>query len=115
MWTELSLLWPETAGLPVVDRDARVGHDAPGFRPGSDASRPGVRTGDPSLLLAGDWVRLPFPSALMERAAVAGVLAAGDVLAAAGARAEPVEVIRPRGLVRRRSGNVAGARIAGTS
>ena len=115
MWTELCLLWPETARLPVVDRDARVGHDAPGFPPGSDASRPGVRTGDPSLLLAGDWVRLPFPSALMERAAVTGVLAAGDVLAAAGVRAEPVEVIRPHGLLRRTSGNVARARIAAAS
>ena len=113
MWTELGLLWPETAELSVVDLDARVGHDAPGFPPGSDASRPGVRTGDRSLLLAGDWVRLPFPSALMERAAVTGVLAAGDVLAAAGARAEPVEVIRPHGLLRRTSGNVARARIAG--
>src|SRR5829696_267910 len=115
MWTELGLLWPETAELSVVDLDARVGHDAPGFPPGSDASRPGVRTGDRSLLLAGDWVRLPFPSALMERAAVTGVLAAGDVLAAAGARAEPVEVIRPHGLLRRTSGNVANARIAGPS
>jgi hypothetical protein len=51
----------------------------------------------------------------MERAAVTGVLAAGDVLAAAGVRAEPVEVIRPQGLLRRTSGNVAGARIAGAS
>jgi isorenieratene synthase len=53
------------------------------------------------LLLAGDWVRLPFPSALMERAAVTGVLAAGDVLTAAGARAEPVITVRPTGLLRR--------------
>ena len=112
MWTELGGLWPEVTGLRVLDRDARVGQDAPGFPPGSDASRPAVRTDDPGLLLAGDWVRLPFPSALMERAAVTGVLAAGDVLAAAGARAEPVEVIRPRGLLRPRAGNVAEARIA---
>lgn len=101
LWTELGGLWPEVRGLRVLDSDARVGHDAPGFPPGGDADRPGVRTDDPGLLLAGDWVRLPFPSALMERAAVTGVLAAGDVLAAAGARAEPVEVIRPYGLLRR--------------
>ena len=101
MWTELAGLWPEVAGLRVVDRDARVGHDAPAFPPGSDPDRPGVRTDDPGLLLAGDWVKLPFPSALMERAAVTGVLAAGDVLTAAGAGAEPVEVVRPYGLLRR--------------
>jgi carotenoid phi-ring synthase / carotenoid chi-ring synthase len=101
MWAELGGLWPEVRGLRVVEREVRVGHDAPGFPPGSDATRPGVRTTDPTLLLAGDWVRLPFPSALMERAAVTGVLAANDVLAAAGARAEPVRTIRPHGLLRR--------------
>ncbi len=99
MWTELAGLWPEVAGLRVLHREARVGHDAPGFPPGSDASRPGVRTGDPTLLLAGDWVRLPFACALMERAATTGVLAANDVLARAGARAEPVTTVRPRGLL----------------
>jgi len=101
MWTELGGLWPEVAGLRVLHRETRVGHDAPGFPPGSDASRPGVRTGDPTLLLAGDWVRLPFASALMERAATTGLLAANDVLARAGARAEPVTTVRPRGLLAR--------------
>jgi isorenieratene synthase len=104
MWVELGGLWPEAAGLRVLDRETRVGHDAPGFPPGSDASRPGVRTGDPTLLLAGDWVRLPFASALMERAATTGVLAAGDVLSRAGARAEPVTTVRPHGLLARRRG-----------
>jgi carotenoid phi-ring synthase / carotenoid chi-ring synthase len=101
MWAELGVLWPETTRLRVLHREARVGHDAPGFPPGSDASRPGVRTGDPTLLLAGDWVRLPFASALMERAATTGVLAANDVLTRAGARAEPVTTVRPRGLLAR--------------
>ncbi|CAA9244385.1 MAG: hypothetical protein AVDCRST_MAG41-1612 [uncultured Corynebacteriales bacterium] len=99
MWAELGALWPEVRGLRVLDRETRVGSDAPGFPPGSDATRPGVRTGVPGLLLAGDWVRLPWASALMERAATTGVLAAGDVLTAAGARAEPVTAIRPRGLL----------------
>jgi carotenoid phi-ring synthase / carotenoid chi-ring synthase len=101
MWTELTGLWPEAAGLRVLHREARVRHDAPGFPPGSDGSRPGVRTGDPTLLLAGDWVRLPFASALMERAATTGVLAANDILTRAGARAEPVTTVRPRGLLAR--------------
>ena len=101
MWAELGGLWPEVRDLRVADRTTRVGTDAPGFPPGSDADRPGVRTDDPGLLLAGDWVRLPFPSALMERAAVTGVLAANDVLARAGARPEPVDTIRPYGLLRR--------------
>ncbi|HEY6745576.1 MAG TPA: FAD-dependent oxidoreductase [Mycobacteriales bacterium] len=99
MWAELTGLWPEAGRLRVLDRETRVGLDAPGFPPGSDGTRPGVRTGDPTLLLAGDWVRLPFASALMERAATTGVLAANDVLTRAGARAEPVTTVRPRGLL----------------
>jgi isorenieratene synthase len=102
MWAELAGLWPEVGGLRVLDRETRVGLDAPGFEPGSDKTRPGVRTGAETLLLAGDWVRLPFASALMERAATTGVLAAGDVLTRAGARAEPVTTVRPRGLLARR-------------
>jgi isorenieratene synthase len=99
MWAELAGLWPETAGPRILDRETRVGVDAPGFPPGSDATRPGVRTGEPTLLLAGDWVRLPFSSALMERAATTGVLAANDVLTRAGSRAEPVTTVRPHGLL----------------
>jgi carotenoid phi-ring synthase / carotenoid chi-ring synthase len=106
MWAELGALWPEVRDLRVLDRETRVGHDAPGFPPGSDATRPGVRTGDPTVLLAGDWVRLPYASALMERAASTGVLAANDVLAAHGARPEPVTTVRPTGLLTR---NVARA------
>jgi isorenieratene synthase len=101
MWTELGRLWPEAARLRVLHGETRIAQDAPGFPPGSDGSRPGVRTGDPTLLLAGDWVRLPFASALMERAATTGLLAANDILARAGARAEPVTTIRPRGLFAR--------------
>lgn len=102
MRTELAGLWPETAGLRVVDIDARVGVDAPAFDPGSDATRPGVTTDAPGVRLAGDWVRLGFPSALMERAAAAGMLAAGDVLTAVGAAPEPVWSVPPRGLLARR-------------
>ena len=41
-----------------------------------------IRRGAPDrLALAGDYVRLPFSSALMERAAASGVLAAHTVLA----------------------------------
>ena len=98
MWSELAALWPEARSMRVIDLEARQESKAPGFQPGSDADRPGVRTDAAGLVLAGDWVSLPFPTALMERAAASGVLAANDVLAAAGARAEPVYSVRPRGL-----------------
>ncbi len=99
MRAELAALWPETAAAQTVHLDARVGTDAPAFGPGSDAVRPGVTTDAPGVRLAGDWVRLGFPSALMERAAASGMLAAGDVLTAVGAAPEPVWSVPPRGLL----------------
>ena len=82
MRSELTSVWPETGELGTVHCVARVAADAPAFRINSDATRPGVTTDAPGVRLAGDWVRLAFPSALMERAAASGMLAAGDVLTA---------------------------------
>ena len=48
-------------------------------------------------------IRTDFPSALMERAAATGILAANRILRAAGAATEPVHSIRPRGLLARRA------------
>ena len=71
----------------------------PAFTPGSHAWRPGVETDAPGLYLAGDGIRTEFPSALMERSAATGIIAANHILRAEGAAAEPVRSIRPRGLL----------------
>jgi carotenoid phi-ring synthase / carotenoid chi-ring synthase len=99
MWAELGGLWPEVRSLSIVETEDRVGRDAPAFGLGSDATRPGVETDAAGLLLAGDWVRMPFPAALMERAAASAVLAANAVLTAHGAAPEPVLSVAPRGLL----------------
>ncbi|MET0493858.1 MAG: FAD-dependent oxidoreductase, partial [Actinoplanes sp.] len=103
MWAELGNLWPETAGMTILDVDERVGRDAPAFGLGSDASRPGVGTDAPGLFLAGDWVRMPFPAALMERAAASAVLAVNAILESHGVGPEPVLSVVPRGLLAPRS------------
>jgi isorenieratene synthase len=103
MTAELHALWPETAAARVIDRDARVGRDAPAFGLGSDATRPGVRTDAAGLYLAGDWVRMPFPSALMERSASSAILAVNAVSERYGVRSEPVWSVPPRGLLAGRS------------
>ncbi|MFG1950554.1 FAD-dependent oxidoreductase [Micromonospora sp. NPDC048830] len=102
MWRELAALWPEAARLRVRELRARVAAQAPAFAPGSHAGRPAVRTDAAGLYLAGDGIRTDFPSALMERAAATGIVAANHILRAAGAAAEPVRSIRPRGLLARR-------------
>jgi isorenieratene synthase len=99
MLAELAGLWPEVAGLPVVDLRARVEAQAPSFPPGGHATRPGVATGADGVYLAGDGIRTDFPSALMERAAATGIIAANHVLRAEGGAAEPVWSIRQRGLL----------------
>jgi isorenieratene synthase len=103
MWAELRGLWPETKEMAVLDVEERVGGDAPAFEVGSDAMRPGVRTDAPGLHLAGDWVKMPFPSALMERAAASAVLATNAILHSRGARPAQVWSVPTRGLLTKRA------------
>ena len=95
----LSALYPETAAAGVVEERWLLRADAPAFPPGSHAGRPGVETGVPGLALAGDMVRLDFPSALMERAVASGMLAANSVLRRWGVAPEPVWSVPTRGLL----------------
>jgi len=97
--TRLAALYPETAGAGVVEERWLVRADAPAFGPGSHAGRPRVETPVPGLALAGDLVRLDFPSALMERAVASGVLAANSVLRRWVVAPEPVWSGPTRGLL----------------
>lgn len=73
-------LHPELAEAEVVHEEVLVRADCP--LPGLDpwADRPGVRTPDPRVVLAGDGVRCELPVALMERAATTGFQAANALL-----------------------------------
>jgi isorenieratene synthase len=51
---------------------------------------------------------MPFPCALMERAASSGLLAANAILGKHAAHPEPVLSIRPNGLLVRRGGRDRG-------
>jgi carotenoid phi-ring synthase / carotenoid chi-ring synthase len=95
----LSRVYPETAAASVVEDRYLVRADAPAFPPGSHAGRPTVETPAPGLALAGDLVRLEFPSALMERAVASGMLAANSILHRWGVTPEPVWSGRSRGLL----------------
>ena len=92
-------LYPETRDAEILEERYLLRRDCPAFRCGSDGSRPGVQTPIETLALAGDFVSLPFPSALMERAAASGFLAANALLATRGIRPEPVYTVPPRGLL----------------
>jgi len=72
----LHAAYPESRGARELERRFLWRQDCPGFPPGIHARRPTVTTPFPDLCLAGDLVRMPEPSALMERAAASGLAAA---------------------------------------
>jgi len=94
-------LYPECREARILDERLLVDQDCPAFGPGTYATRPGVVTPHRGVVLAGDFVRLPIPSALMERATASGFLAANHLLAAHDVRPEPVECVPRRGLLAR--------------
>ncbi len=91
--------YPELREARVVDEVFLIRRDCPAFFPGSHANRPTVETPIDGLALAGDFVRTPFPSALMERAAATGFMAANHLAARWDARPEPIWSVPPRGLL----------------
>lgn len=58
------------------------------FPVGGYRDRPGVRSPDPAVTVAGDAVRTDLPVALMERAATSGFLAANALLGRWGVRGQ---------------------------
>lgn len=99
----LKSFYPEFAAAKVIDERFLMRRDCPSFAPGSDAIRPTVATGNEGITLAGDFVRLPLPTALMERAVASGFLAANCLLAPQDIKPEPILSIPLSGLFGRRS------------
>jgi isorenieratene synthase len=96
-------LYPETRDAQTVHQVFRLDRDCPAFPPGGHAGRPGVVTPEEGLALAGDYVRLSLPTALMERAAASGILASNHLLSRWEVRPEPIWSVPLVGpLVRRR-------------
>ena len=94
--------YPEFMGATVIDERFLMRSDCPAFAPGSDAIRPAVATAHEGITLAGDFVRLPLPTALMERAVASGYLAANTLLAPQGVRPEPILSISLHGMLGKR-------------
>jgi isorenieratene synthase len=95
----LDAIYPEFHGARTVEDRFLLRADCPSFYPGGYAQRPAVPTPWPGLALAGDFVRLPWPTALMERAAASGMLAASTILNRYDVRPEPLWSVAPRGIL----------------
>ncbi len=90
LWGELLVLHPELAGSRIRHEEWLVRDDCPLVGTEPWASRPGVVSPDPRVVLAGDGVRCELPVALMERAATTGFQAADRLLASYGVRGHGV-------------------------
>jgi isorenieratene synthase len=94
---QLHATYPETRAARVLDTRFILKRDSPAFLPGSRRSRPAVASPLPGVFFAGDFTRLPFPTAPMERAAASGFLAANAILGGWGKRTRPIAHGRLRG------------------
>ncbi|MGB8332146.1 MAG: FAD-dependent oxidoreductase [Polyangiales bacterium] len=97
---ELSYYFPELTGLTISAEALQVRHDFPAFAPGQHTHRPDPRTPIDGLLMAGDWVRLPFPATHMEAAFSSGLVCANTIFDSLGLQQEPIYTVAPRGLLR---------------
>lgn len=95
----LHALYPETQAAKVVEERWLVRQDCPSFERGQHDLRPTVATPIKNVYLAGDFVKLDVPTALMERAVMSGFLAANHILEARAGTAQPIRHVSTRGLL----------------
>lgn len=92
---------PEMADAIVLGQTIGDYDNFTSFEAGTGLTRPSPWTlredGVTNLMLAGDWVQAPTPSALMERAVVTGRLAANECLLADGVRESGYQHVSPLG------------------
>jgi isorenieratene synthase len=97
---ELYEIVPDLKGATMLHRQLVNQKNFAGFPPGSFANRPQTTTAASNLLFAGDWVRMPFPCGLMERAVSSGLLAANAILQQEGTQRRPILSVNPEGVLK---------------
>ena len=95
---ELWEIVPELEGANILHQELVNQKNFAGFPPGSYPNRPGSATAVPNLMFAGDWVKMPFPCGLMERAVSSGLMAANEVLQREGSARRPLMSVNPEGV-----------------
>jgi len=96
---ELYTIVPELKQAKILHRELVNQHNFSGYPPNSYAERPETSTTIPNLIFAGDWVKMPFPCGLMERAVSSGLLAANEILHREGLQRRSLFSVNPEGLL----------------
>ncbi|NMG21083.1 FAD-dependent oxidoreductase [Brasilonema bromeliae] len=96
---ELYEIVPELKQANMLHRELVNQKNFSGYPPNSYAERPETSTNISNLVFAGDWVKMPFPSGLMERAVSSGFLAANEILHREGLQRRTLLSVNPEGLL----------------
>lgn len=96
---ELYDIVPELKQANLLHRELVNQHNFSGYPPNSYAERPETHTTLTNLFFAGDWVKMPFPCGLMERAVSSGLLAANEILHREGLQRRTLLTVNPEGML----------------
>lgn len=96
---ELYEIVPALQQATLLHRELVNQKNFSGYPPNSYANRPETSTPMKNLLFAGDWVKMPFPCGLMERAVSSGLLAANEVLHREGLQRRAILSVDPEGIL----------------
>ncbi|HIK36844.1 MAG: FAD-dependent oxidoreductase [Geminocystis sp.] len=94
---ELIEIVPELAGAKILHQQLVNQKNFSGYPPNSYKNRPETETQIANLVFAGDWVKMPFPCGLMERAVSSGLLAANAILHKEGLKRRNLFSVNPSG------------------
>jgi isorenieratene synthase len=97
---ELYEIVPALTQATVLHRELVNQKNFSGYPPNSYRDRPQTSTNVSNLVLAGDWVKMPFPCGLMERAVSSGLLAANTILQQEGLQRRMLLSVNPEGLLK---------------
>ena len=97
---ELYEIVPELKQANMLHRELVNQKNFSGYPPGSYAERPETSCAVPNLVFAGDWVKMPFPCGLMERAVSSGLLAANAILYQEGLQRRSLLTVNPEGVLK---------------
>jgi isorenieratene synthase len=96
---ELYEVVPELAQAKLLHRELVNQKNFSGYPPNSYQQRPETQSEIANLVFAGDWVKMPFPCGLMERAVSSGLLAANAILAQEGLQQRSLLTVMPEGVL----------------
>lgn len=91
--------FPELKGMDIKHEYFQHRDDFPAFHLNQHRLRPTVKTEVTNLFLAGDWVKLPVPSMLMEAAYTSGAMAANHIFQQEGLQENLLESVYGYGLL----------------